>query len=69
MLAQTHQSPHASGCPVKGGMSPCRSQGERNSPSGIFLFVSFFFLCLFWQKEKADLRLGCLYFYRVTAVL
>ena len=31
---------------VKGAISPWRSQGERNSPNGIFLFGNFFFLCL-----------------------
>ena len=71
--------PPARRCPVKGGMSPCRSQGERNLLTAFFflgttiggceaidgvqpskpivaesLAIRFSFLCLYWQKEKAD---------------
>ena len=55
MLAQTNQSPHASGCPVKGGISPCRSSQRAKLPKRHFSFWELFLFVPFMAKRKSGL--------------
>jgi hypothetical protein len=51
----TQLSPHRRGGGGQGRHKPLSLVATSEiSSNGIFLFVSFFFLCLYWQKEKAD---------------